>query len=183
MRALLVFALLSATPAFAQQDPFCEELWFTRNAIYDRGGYCFESALGRAVFDNQDCRAGDPALDQDSLNAVARIQQLEQDFACDIDTSARRLSNPGLLARLSLDLIPVPSEYASGCMGYLGAAFPLHAGPSDRSRITGTALPGDDLVFSHEGAGAYSFLDLGNGSMGWARIDDSLWTQCTSTAG
>jgi len=54
MRAFLAL-LLAALAAPAAALEICDELWFTRNLIYDRAGYCFSSPLGRAVFDNSDC--------------------------------------------------------------------------------------------------------------------------------
>ncbi len=34
----------------------CDALWVARNEIFDRNGYCFETARGKAYFDNADCR-------------------------------------------------------------------------------------------------------------------------------
>ena len=34
----------------------CENLWFTRNTIYDENGYCFNTDRGAASFDNSDCQ-------------------------------------------------------------------------------------------------------------------------------
>lgn len=45
-------ALTSATPARAQGYAYmgCSQLWYARNAIYARKGYCFRTARARAVF-------------------------------------------------------------------------------------------------------------------------------------
>ncbi|WP_159453992.1 caspase family protein [Roseovarius albus] len=36
----------------------CETLWYERNAIFARNGYCFRGARGRATFSNAGCRQG-----------------------------------------------------------------------------------------------------------------------------
>jgi hypothetical protein len=51
--ALLGVAAVSIPePAHAQSGAgmSCGELWYARNAIYARRGYCFNTARGRAVF-------------------------------------------------------------------------------------------------------------------------------------
>ena len=45
--ALAIPAALAAFPALAF-DP-CEDLWFSRNQLYDRAGYCFSTPLGLAT--------------------------------------------------------------------------------------------------------------------------------------
>jgi hypothetical protein len=55
---LLGFATIAVTspgPAFAQEGMSCGELWYARNAIYARNGYCFQteraiSTFGRGCF-------------------------------------------------------------------------------------------------------------------------------------
>src|SRR5690606_19358983 len=105
------FLALLAQPAFAIET--CDELWFTRNLIYDRAGYCFASELGRAVFDNTGCIPGEAKLSPDAVNTVAVIQQLEQDLDCKIDNTGRRLNVPNIQVRLQMIDIPVPDEYES----------------------------------------------------------------------
>ena len=51
MRRAAICAFVVAGPAAA--DERCHDLWFARNAIMDRAGYCFGSVLGQAVFDNE----------------------------------------------------------------------------------------------------------------------------------
>ena len=61
MRFLTVVFLL-LTPVTAVADALCDELWLTRNMVFDRAGYCFGSNLGEAIFDNSDCNSrGVPA--------------------------------------------------------------------------------------------------------------------------
>lgn len=42
----------------SQPQQTCDSLWFQRNTIFARNGYCFQSARGRRAFSNQGCRAG-----------------------------------------------------------------------------------------------------------------------------
>jgi hypothetical protein len=51
--ALVSLTTLGApSPAHAQDPAYmsCSELWYARNAIYARNGYCFRTARARAVF-------------------------------------------------------------------------------------------------------------------------------------
>ena len=43
---------VAPTPAAARDPAYmsCEELWYARNRIYARNGYCFNTARARAVF-------------------------------------------------------------------------------------------------------------------------------------
>ena len=53
MKRLALLCALLASPAAASD--VCDDLWFTRNLIMDRAGYCFGSVLGRAA---RTCRKG-----------------------------------------------------------------------------------------------------------------------------
>lgn len=47
-----MFLSTAPTPAKAQDpaDMSCDELWYARNRIYARAGYCFKTARARAEF-------------------------------------------------------------------------------------------------------------------------------------
>lgn len=63
----------------------CENLWFTRNTIYNEHGLCFKTAAGRAQFDNSDCSVNNPAkvkLNRTERANVAKIRQVEQEMGC-----------------------------------------------------------------------------------------------------
>ncbi|MCK5500992.1 MAG: YARHG domain-containing protein, partial [Tritonibacter mobilis] len=66
-----LLALAAATPAVA--GDYCADLWFTRNAIIDRAGYCFGSTLGQRLFDNGDCIAKSVSLSDADKAKVALI--------------------------------------------------------------------------------------------------------------
>ena len=70
----------------------CEKLWLERNAIYNRNGRCFRSALGKAVFDNSDCvgRSNPPTIEQE--RRTRRIYRWETVMGCYVDTSRETLT-------------------------------------------------------------------------------------------
>ncbi len=50
--ATFVFQIVTADTSLAQdpEDMSCSELWYKRNEIYARNGYCFKTSRARAVF-------------------------------------------------------------------------------------------------------------------------------------
>lgn len=50
--AAFVFQIATANTSLAQgpEDMSCSELWYKRNEIYARNGYCFKTPRARAVF-------------------------------------------------------------------------------------------------------------------------------------
>ena len=60
MRWILLLGLVWPVQAWALE--ICDDLWLTRNLIFDRAGYCFGSVLGKSVFDNEGCTPGVPEL-------------------------------------------------------------------------------------------------------------------------
>lgn len=64
----------------------CESLWYDRNAIFARNGYCFGSARGQAAFSNEGCRHGiaasDIGLSIAEINAVSLLVQREKSLNC-----------------------------------------------------------------------------------------------------
>lgn len=185
--ALVILASLVAGPALAF-DP-CDDLWFSRNQLYDRAGYCFSSPLGKAVFDNADCTGTEVSLEPGGDELVAYVQGMEDLFACAVDTSATSLDIANIPLRLRLETVVALSEFASGCLGWTGEAIPLRAGPREEAEVISVAMPGDDLVWEYEGIGwpeGWSFLtiyrDEAQVALGFTRstIDYDL---CTGTAG
>ncbi len=180
---LMLFLAMLAAPAAALE--ICDELWFTRNLIYDRAGYCFSSPLGRAVFDNDDCTGADIALDREALNMAARLQAAEQDWDCAVDTDRRSLDVPAIAARMTMIDIPEPDGYESGCMGWLGAPLSLHAARSTSAPVTGMIQTGDDIYYGFISVDGWHFIVSAHGTadMGWLRDRPDLWTNCRSFAG
>ncbi len=176
----MIFMLLSvATPVVAQEDdPPCDELWFARNLLFDRAGFCFDSTLGQAAFDNADCTTAAPALDARAAANVARLRAAETAYGCAIDTRRTRLRDQEYLAFYrDLQDLPVVELYPGGCIGYRGAPIPLRSGASDSAPVIGTAAPGQSLGLSYQDFGDWTFVtvhprDTGLPVLayGWARL-------------
>jgi hypothetical protein len=70
-------------PALAQLS--CDALWTVRNTIFHERGYCFQTAKGKANFDNTGCTymttAQVPLNSYESGN-VTRVQQVEKQKHC-----------------------------------------------------------------------------------------------------
>jgi len=184
--ALAVFAGL-AGPAAAFDA--CADLWFTRNQVFDRAGYCFGSPLGQAVFDNSDCISRDVTPDAAGMALVAATRAREADLGCAIDTSQTRLDIDNLAQRLALEEPVLLDEFASGCLGWTGAPIPLLAGPHKGATQLSSVQRGDDIVWEyytltdHPG---WQFISVYRASrqigLGWmsGELDQSF---CTNLAG
>ncbi len=174
----VLFFVFLAAPVVAD-DIFCEQPWFTRNLIFDRAGHCFDSALGMALFDNSDCTPGQLDMPERDQAAVAMIRELEQVQACSIDTSRTTLEHLSSFEYLrQMDVIPIPVEHESGCIGYLGEALSLRTGPSNSAlHLDATIQTGMDILFGHLAEGDWDFVtvysdnwETGPLAHGWTRI-------------
>ena len=151
-----IFALiLMASPAFSN---ICDDLWFTRNLIMDRAGFCFGSVLGQAQFDNSDCIGKEVAIAPDVQNFVGQIQAFERQLECKVNTNQPILELNDTHIRRTLDTLPLADQFESACIGWQVAPRPLYAGPSAQSRITGYISPGDFVGFSHFPSGEWSYV-------------------------
>lgn len=146
---LSCFAAALLAPSTLSANEYCEDLWFTRNAIMDRAGYCFGSTLGKGVFDNRNCLGTTVKLRSSDQKTVAQIQKMEHAAQCQVDTSQRRLSLPDLAERQALWHLPIRDEAGSACVGWLGPQIGLHAGHSQDAPLIGKITPGDTIGFSH----------------------------------
>lgn len=155
-----IFSLLMfCSPALAE-DPFqdgapCDDLWFSRNAMLDKAGYCFASPLGQAVFDNSDCVPGAVTVDEMTQTAIQAIRAREAFFQCDVDTGRKTLDlDPHDIARRKvLDIQPVEEalwQFEYSCVGYVGDPLPIRSAPITDALTIGTVQPGALLNF-HRG--------------------------------
>lgn len=151
MRPLVL--LLALLPTAALSNDSCDDLWFTRNLIMDRAGYCFASPLGRALFDNADCTGTSVRLDRQSQATVAAIRAVEADLRCKVDTRRRTIDLDDIWFRRRMVDLPVSTAEASGCAGWTGGSAPLRAGRDPRSPVVGRVRNGDYLRFGHVEAG------------------------------
>lgn len=163
------------TAASASANDYCEDLWFTRNAIMDRAGYCFGSNLGKSVFDNSDCIGKTVKISAANQRVVALIQKAEREAECRIDTSKRRLSLRDLDRRKALWDLPVRSEDALACMGWRGGPIPLRAGHSVSAPIIGKVNHGDIVGLNFREQQGWEFLLVFTSSWdvvtsGWAKV-------------
>ncbi|MCI2399780.1 DUF4453 domain-containing protein [Aliiroseovarius subalbicans] len=149
MKALLLLAL-GASPALAQDDRYCEDLWFTRNQIYHHAGYCFSSPLGQALFQAESCTGKDVPLEDFNQQKVDIIRSFETDLGCAVDTTRTSLDIDLMDLRLRLVDVPILSEFASGCLDWQGGEIPLRLGHVEEAPELGRVQPGDDIVWEYE---------------------------------
>ncbi|PRY24491.1 YARHG domain-containing protein [Aliiruegeria haliotis] len=174
MRTLFLLLLpLAGQPAFA--DDICHDLWFTRNLIFDRAGYCFGSDLGKAVFDNSDCSTGSPQLETADATRVARVKEMESFLECSVDTKSTWLDLADIEQRARFLTLPVRGDGESGCMGWRGGVLQLHQGKRFDTPVTGRIVPGDHIGFSYMPEGNWEFVivrrpSTGEAFMGWSQV-------------
>ncbi|MEL6206394.1 MAG: DUF4453 domain-containing protein [Pseudomonadota bacterium] len=172
MRILIsAFLALLAAPALA--DNGCHDLWYTRNAIVDRAGYCFGSALGQAVFDNAGCIGKSVDLSPSAKRQVDQIRAIEAEAGCKVNTAQTRLHIDDLAIRRRLIDLPIRDEFASGCLGYGGAPIALRAGHSAGAPAIGQIEAGDYVLFAFYGVGDWVYVTAH--SDGWGRLKAGGW--------
>ncbi|MEP2715978.1 DUF4453 domain-containing protein [Pseudophaeobacter sp.] len=183
--SLVTTAILA--PSLALADEFCEDLWFTRNAIMDRAGYCFGSKLGQAIFDNSDCLGKTVSLSAEDQEMVAELQALEREGDCRVDTSKGSLSLPDLAQRQALWHLPLRDISESACLGWRGKSVGLHAGPGKDTPVIGKITPGDTIGYSYLPQGDWDYVQVFDSnwvfkSAGWTDLHVSPQT-CSDIAG
>ena len=73
--------LFVAPPAANAQGASCDRLWYERNKIYARNGYCFQTARARAVF-GPGCFPPFGQLNGWEAQRVQEIQMWERQNGC-----------------------------------------------------------------------------------------------------
>ena len=156
MRWLL--ALLPLLPAPVAALEYCDELWFTRNLVFARAGYCFGSPLGQAVFGTANCVTKSPELAPDGKTLVERIRALESQEQCSVDTKGSQLWIEAPSLRSQMSTLPVPTPYESSCVGWLGSEVVLQSGAYQGAPIVSVVQFGDNIVWSFENEGDWQYL-------------------------
>ena len=156
MRLLALILLFLPGPLMAESG--CEDIWFTRNLIMDRAGYCFSSPLGAALFDNSDCTGTQISLDPAAQAQVARIRALEAQHGCQVDTNRTWMDMPDMAFRKALTVLPIRTEGEWGCLGWTGAAAPLYSGYYEPFHAIGQVGPGDYVSFAYENVGDWIYV-------------------------
>ncbi len=176
---------LSAPAASANDSVGCRDLWFTRNLVMDRAGYCFGSALGQAVFDNDGCTGKNVRVDPAHAGLVAQIQALEAEHGCKVDTRGTTLDLDDIAIRRSLDDLPLFDEFPGGCLGWTAAETPLRAGHDPSSRVIGAIAPGDYVYLTHVPVDGWAYVTVHE--PGWGPLKGGGWLrgemQCRDHAG
>ena len=165
-----------ASPTFANG---CDDLWFTRNLLFDRAGYCFGSPLGQAVFNNADCVSSNIVLNPQAKQFADYLRGLEAQHQCRVDTSRRSLALDDLHIRRQLYHLPVAVEFGSGCLNWLMGPTPLYAAPDASTPIIGQIQPSNNVYFFHEAVGSWTYVTVNLGgtdtlvSGGWLGVQMS----------
>lgn len=187
-RALLAGAagtfLMLASPAWA--DDACSDAWYARNLIAHRGGQCFSTNLGKAVFGNDGCKAAGPDLSGEDRDVMADIAAMEKRWGCSVDTGATTLSAPLKPFLDDLDRMPVRDDTESSCLDYRGDDIALHAAPVAGSRVVGVVRKGQSVADSFLAVGNWSIMEVfQNGetvAFGWSEVN--IWNdECRQYAG
>lgn len=176
-----IAALAQSFPALATSRPTCESLWVERNQILNVAGYCFETALGQAVFDNSDCAPGTPSLPEAALNRISRLEQAEAGKLCNIDTGRAQITIHGRYGQLrfgaggitlgqwpralqELDVFPRETGRERSCvvsgLDPNGENFlALRSGPDVRYPQIGQLLNGERVFSTSACKGRWCFSD------------------------
>ncbi len=157
MRILLF--LLALTPAPAAAQAYCEELWFTRNLLFDRAGYCFSTALGQSVFDNADCR-GKVVLEGVEADTMRLLLDLENAAGCRVDTRRGWIEVGHVGLRRKMTDLPIPARSSRTCAAWAGDPLPLRLARAPEAEVVAAARPGDTLTFGFEDAGRWRYAEL-----------------------
>jgi len=158
MRALIFILTILSAPATA--GTICDELWLTRNQVFDQAGYCFGSTLGKTVFNNADCTTKSPALSARAKQFVDRIKSAEAASRCNVSTDRRQLDVPLLAQRMQLHDLPIRDDTESACIGWRGPEVALFAGRNTQTMSIGTIRPGDTIYSAHLSAEGWDFVIL-----------------------
>lgn len=169
LRAALLSLCLVAGPAAADVWDYgpgeCNQLWFMRNLIMDRAGYCFGSTLGQALYDNSDCRGKQVTLTAAQQRQVAKIQKLERQIGCKVNTGRRQLDAPLMPLLRRLRDMPLPDNGASACT-WAGPPLSLRDGYSPGARAIGQVDAGDRIEFGWIGEGSWNVFTISKGGYG-----------------
>jgi hypothetical protein len=184
MRPLIAIVFL-ALPVPAAALNVCDELWFARNQVFDHAGYCFRSALGRAVFDNSNCTSNIAEADPSEQAVVEQVLTLESEWNCDVDTSRKSLDIPNIQARNTMIDVPVPDGYESECIGWRGAPIALRIGRHPQAPISGVIQTGENILFSFISVDGWAFVTSprGDADMGWMLEPKMTEASCDGFAG
>ena len=185
------FCLIASFPALASAHDACDDLWFVRNLVFAKQGYCFGSPLGQAVFGTASCTTKSPTLSAQDKAIIAQTRTMEKRWECKVNSNKTRLDVHSLALRWQLRDQPLHDDTESSCITYVGPKTPLYAGHSTSDQIIGYIYPGDDfgnayVSFSPDTNWLFiSAVSAADGTLrpdiGWTQ--QNLWENCTHMAG
>ena len=85
LRVLAITTAILITSGTAAQARSCYDLWYARNEIYARNGYCFSTDLGRRVFGSWPCWTTNPRLSRAERARVNAIRAQEMARGCKVN--------------------------------------------------------------------------------------------------
>jgi hypothetical protein len=193
-RMSLMRAALAALVGFLPGQAFagyCEDLWFTRNAILDRAGVCFGTPLAQAVFDNTGCTGTSVNLAPPFVELINRFNAAEREVGCRIDTSRTFLDLKDLAIRQRLASLPIPEDRGQGfgCVGWRGPVVNLLDSHEPHGLPVGRLDPGDTVYFFHLPVNDWAYVTteapgaVGLKSGGWMPQAWDMRTMCAQQAG
>ncbi|MEM9754567.1 MAG: DUF4453 domain-containing protein [Pseudomonadota bacterium] len=183
--AAFCIVCLSSTAAASAQSAFCDELWYTRNLIFDRAGHCFQTPLGQAVFDNSDCTGSATPNPLDG-QIVGMIRATEAASGCAVDTSRRSLPQVADYAIYGrVQTIPPRSQFESACISYIGTRIELRSGVRPDTAVIAAVEEGANITFAHDPVAGWVFVVATNKdntvAAGW--MPDVPALNCVTFAG
>lgn len=190
MRFFLAAIFLSFAPitAAAQNFNFCEELWVTRNMVFDRAGYCFGSVLGQSLFDNSNCTTSTASAPPAYSQIISWARGDEDRVGCNLNTG--QPAWPSIQAVHAYYnrfwTVAVPLEGGFGCWGYSGPTVQIHAGAAANTPVLGQLTAGLSYVDLHYGVDGWGFITVLTGPdgqevvTGWAT---GVSSDCAQVAG
>lgn len=158
MRRLTILLCLLASQSLA--NPACHDLWYTRNALFDRAGYCFGSVLGQSVFGNQGCIGKNVALSPQAKADVAEAKRMEAWIGCRVNTGGTFLDLPDFPLRRQMVDLPVLDEFEFGCLGWVGPPTDLRVGAGFHHPAISSVQAGNYVSFSHRPIGGWHYVTV-----------------------
>ncbi len=139
----------------------CDDLWVSRNAVFDAAGFCFQSPLGQALFDNGDCSTQAPDFTEQQSANIAAISQAETQLSCNVDVNRTRVDVPDLRFRAGLETQPIVTAKGRVCHGYIGRKVDIGlVVEADNTVARGVLRPGVTLILRHQPADGQSYAIL-----------------------
>lgn len=78
------FAMVSFMPPAAHAAS-CADLWYARNLVYAKAGYCFKTSLAQRQFAEFECWTDSPRLSAAQQRKVAKIRAEEKRRGCKVN--------------------------------------------------------------------------------------------------